>query len=150
MAADDLAPLESWAGELLAQLAPTQRRQLAREMAARLRESQQRRIATQLNPDGSSFEPRKPQLRSKKGRVRRAMFGKLRTSRFLKTDATADSAVVAFTNRVARIARAHQFGLRDRVKPGIEVKYPARELLGFAEADCTMLEQLLLDQIGGE
>lgn len=111
MASDQL---DTWLGGLLAQMAPSARRALARAVAKGLQQRSQRRIAAQLNPDGSAFAPRQPQLRMKGGRIRRTMFAKLRTSRFLKTDSTPEAAVLGFVAQVERIARVHQLGLRDR------------------------------------
>lgn len=69
--------------------------------------------------------------RSKKGRIKRQMFAKLRTTKYLKTAATEDSASVQFDGKVQRIARVHHYGLRDRVRRnGPEARYPARRLLG--------------------
>ncbi|CUA82089.1 phage virion morphogenesis (putative tail completion) protein [Gulbenkiania indica] len=121
---------------LLSNMDAKARRELAREIAKQLRQSQQRRIAAQLNPDGSAFEKRKPQIRERKGKLRRTMFAKLRTTKYLKTEASGTAAVVGFVGEVERIARVHQYGLRDRAqKGGPEVQYPARQLLGFTEAD---------------
>lgn len=134
--AGDIRELDAWAVGLLNSLNPAGRRVLARQIAGELRREQQARISAQTNPDGTPYAPRKPQMRGKAGRVRRKMFSKLRTTRHLKIDATADSAVVTFSSQVQRIARVHHFGLRDRVeRNGPMVKYPARELLGITEED---------------
>lgn len=134
---------------LLASVEPSARRQLARAIATRLRASQAQRIAAQQNPDGTAFEPRRPRLRDNKGRVRRQMFGKLRTTRWLKTEASPGSAVVTFAAGVQHIARVHQYGLRDRVNPGrrLEVQYPARRLLGFTQADISDIEDAVLGHL---
>ena len=79
---------------LLTAMAPGERRKLARDIAADLRSRQQRRVAAQLNPDGSAYEPRKPRLRAKVGRIRRTMFAKLRAAKYLKASSTAEAAVV--------------------------------------------------------
>ncbi|MBU9391886.1 phage virion morphogenesis protein, partial [Burkholderia multivorans] len=134
--ADRLSRVEEWASALLGQLTSAQRARLAKELAEELRRRQSRRIAEARNPDGSRYAPRKPQARRKKGRIRRAMFAKLRTARFLKTTSSADASVLHFTRDVERIALVHQKGLRDRVqRDGPIVQYPARELLGLADAD---------------
>jgi phage virion morphogenesis protein len=144
----DLHELEAWALALIARLTPAARRTLAREIANTLRASQQQRIAAQLNPDGTPYVPRKPQLRKKAGRIRRTMFAKLRTARFLKMDSRSDAAIVGFGVQVARIARVHQQGLRDRVQPiGPYCHYPARQLLGLAKADREAVETLLLEHV---
>jgi phage virion morphogenesis protein len=142
---DRLSRAEDWASGLLGQLTPAQRVALAKGLAGELRRRHSRRIAEARNPDGSRFAPRKPQARRKKGRIRRAMFAKLRTARFLKTAATADSSVLHFTRQVERIARVHQEGLRDRVeRNGPIVQYPARELLGLADADVDRIADVVL------
>ncbi|WP_454711099.1 phage virion morphogenesis protein [Cupriavidus nantongensis] len=141
----DFRTLEAWAGALLSNLEAPARRALARAVAAEMRRRQGARIAEQRNPDGSAFEPRKPQLRLRPGRVRRAMFARLRTTRFLKMEASPDAAVVTFVGRAQRIAAVHQFGLRDRVnRAGLEVTYPQRELLGFDDADVDRITDLVL------
>lgn len=121
---------------LLTALSEVERRKLARDIATDLRQRQQRRIAAQLNPDGSAFEPRKPRLRAQAGRIRRSLFARLRTTRYLRVQGTAAAAVVEIAGRAARIARVHQYGLTDRVAPGgPEYRYPVRQLLGFSDAD---------------
>lgn len=130
---------------LLAQLEPGARRALAKAIAKEIQPRQRKRIADQLNPDGTPFAKRKPQLRQKSGRVRRTMFSKLRTTRYLKTSATSNSAVVGFVGEVERIARVHQFGLRDRVqKGGKEAQYASRELLGFTDDDVSAIHDLVI------
>ncbi|MCA8372550.1 phage virion morphogenesis protein [Burkholderia multivorans] len=144
--ADRLSRVEEWASGLLGQLTSAQRARLAKELAAELRRRQSRRIAEAHNPDGSRYAPRKPQARRKKGRIRRAMFAKLRTARFLKTTSSADALVLHFTRDVERIALVHQKGLRDRVqRDGPIVQYPARELLGLADADVERITDVVLD-----
>ncbi|WP_175977958.1 phage virion morphogenesis protein [Burkholderia sp. BCC1047] len=145
---DRLSRAEEWASGLLGQLTSAQRAVLAKGLAVELRRRHSRRIAEARNPDGSRYEPRKPQARRKKGRIRRAMFAKLRTARFLKTASTADASVLHFTRQVERIARVHQEGLRDRVeRNGPVVQYPARELLGLADADVATIADLILDHL---
>lgn len=143
-----LAAFDARVDGLLAGLAPAARRQLAGEMARQLRTSQSRRIAAQQGPDGDAYAPRKPQprLRDRKGRLRRTMFAKLRTPKWLKTDATAGAAIVEFAAGVQRIAQVHQFGLRDRVsrRGGPEIDYPARALLGLTAAEIAAIEDVVL------
>ncbi|QNH08356.1 phage virion morphogenesis protein [Pseudomonas sp. B11D7D] len=147
---DELRALEDWAGALLAKLDPKQRRQLNQGIARKLRRSQQQRIAAQKNPDGTPFAPRKARqpLRSKQGRVKQKMFTKLRQARYLKLQSDASSIGIGFLARTARLARVHQYGLRDR--PGRnspDVQYSRRKLLGFASADLDMIRDELLDHL---
>ena len=143
----DLAPLDAYCSALLISLQPAARRQLARQIATAMRASQAKRIAAQLNPDGSAFAPRKPQkLRNKKGSIRRTMFAKLRTAKYLKTEASPNAAVISFAGQVQRIAQVHQFGLRDKVnrRRNLEADYPARELLGITRTDVSLVEDLVI------
>ncbi|EDJ1071723.1 phage virion morphogenesis protein [Salmonella enterica] len=142
---DDLLQLHRWADGLLAKLSPASRTQLAREIARSLRQSQSNRIAAQKNPDGSPFATRKPQLRSKKGRIRRQMFRKLRTARYMKRKGDGQGATIAFISSVRHMAAVHQYGLRDRVnRYGLEVDYPQRQLLGFSQQDYLQLQSIIM------
>ena len=142
-------PIEARFGALVSALAPAARAVLAKEIAKQLRQSQMKRIAGQMNPDGSAFEPRKSQLRNNKKDLRAGMFGKLRTAKYLKANGSADGAIISFTSDVERIARVHQLGLRDRVsrKTSLEVIYPERRLLGISAEDETALSLLISDHL---
>ena len=141
----ELAPLETLCNGLLTQVGAAQRRQLARQIATSLRQSQAQRIARQQDPDGNPFAARKPQLRRKKGALRRALFAKLRTAKWLKIEATPDTATVVFADQVQHMAQVHQFGLRDKVNPrGLMADYPARRLLGMTDADAQMVQDAVL------
>ncbi|MDF2073193.1 phage virion morphogenesis protein [Pseudomonas mendocina] len=146
---DNLAALEDWAGALLAKLSPAERRKLTTRIGRDLRRNQQQRIATQRNPDGTPYAPRKAKaLRSKKGRIKRQMFTRLRQAKNLRLQSTADSIGIAFTGRIARIAKIHQRGLRDRPARGqAEVQYAKRELLGFNHAALELIRDGLLDHL---
>ncbi|TWC15712.1 phage virion morphogenesis protein [Pseudomonas sp. SJZ085] len=143
-----LEALEDWAAGLLGQLEPASRNKLARSIGQALRRSQQQRIIAQRNPDGSKYAPRKQRnLRGKEGRVKRTvqMFQKLRTASFLKVQGDGNAISVGFTGRIARIARVHQYGLKDRAERGApDVRYDQRQLLGFTEADLDLIRDGLL------
>ena len=142
---DDLQRVDDWLAALLANLEPAARNRMMRQLAQELRRSQQQNIRLQRNPDGTTFEPRRVTARSKKGRIKRQMFAKLRTTKSLKTAATADSASVQFDGKVQRIARVHHYGLRDRVRRnGPEARYPARRLLGVNDEVETITRDTLL------
>lgn len=134
---------------LLAALSPAGRRRLAGEIAKQLRAAQQQRIKQQKAPDGSPYQARKRQpLRAKSGRIKRAMFQKLRTSRYMKANGGESSAVVEFTGKVQRIARVHQYGLKDRPSVHAQnVQYAERQLIGFNEEDKVLVQNLLLKHI---
>ncbi|MEP8911135.1 phage virion morphogenesis protein [Enterobacter mori] len=141
----DFKPFDDQLAGLLAALSPAGRRRLAGEIAKKLRTAQQQRIKQQKAPDGSPYQARKRQpLRAKTGRIKRAMFQKLRTSRYLKVSGRENSAVVEFTGKVQRIARVHQYGLKDRPNPNAKVmKYAERQLLGLSVNDIELTEDLI-------
>jgi phage virion morphogenesis protein len=142
---DDLQRVDDWLAALLANLEPAVRNRMMRQLAQELRRSQQQNIRLQRNPDGTAFEARRVTARSKKGRIKRQMFAKLRTTKYLKTAATADSVSVQFDGKVQRIARVHHYGLRDRVRRnGPEARYPARRLLGVNDEVETITRDTLL------
>nr|WP_276588787.1 phage virion morphogenesis protein [Enterobacter sichuanensis] len=137
--------VDDWLAALLANLEPAARNRMMRQMAQELRRSQQQNIRLQRNPDGTTFEPRRVTAKSKKGRIKRQMFAKLRTTKYLKTAATADSASVQFDGKVQRIARVHHYGLRDRVRSnGPLVRYDKRRLLGVNNKVNGMISEMLL------
>lgn len=132
---DGLIELQDWAAGLLARLSPAERRRANRLVANAVRRAATARIAAQRNPDGTPYAPRRraKNLRGKRGHLKRKMFARLRTARYLRVHATTDEALIGFTGRVARIARIHQHGGRDRPAPGApEVRYAVRRLLGFS------------------
>ncbi|HEJ0381769.1 phage virion morphogenesis protein [Enterobacter ludwigii] len=145
----DFKPFDDKLAGLLASLSPAGRRKLAGEIAKELRKSQQQRIKQQKAPDGSLYQARKRQpLRAKTGRIKRAMFQKLRASRYMKATGRENSAVVEFTGKVQRIARVHHYGLKDRPNPHAkDVQYPERQLLGFSREDKQLVETLIIKHL---
>lgn len=220
---DDLAEVERIAGALLRSLSAGERRTLMRRMARDLARSQQARIASQQQPDGSAFEPRKEKservmgrgatcflypsggggeprrvimksfswgpdrmmtgydieagairsfdfnkvvkwlpvpseyrntgggkLRRRGGLRRKAMFRRLATARYLRSDADDLGFWVGFSGQASAIAATHQYGLRDR--PSLRAQampYPKRELVGATEADRERLLDSLYSHIAG-
>ncbi|MCJ8215455.1 phage virion morphogenesis protein [Aeromonas veronii] len=148
MATDELSRLTSWADGLLASMEPAARRQLAADMARKLRDSQASRIRTNIQPDGSPMTQRKPQPKLKKGRgrLRRKMFFKISSKTWLKASVSPSQAVVEFVGTARRLATIHHYGLKDRIK-GREISYPTRELLGITTEEVEQLEELLLTHL---
>lgn len=134
---------------LINNLSAPARKEMARNIARKLRASQQDNIKRQQAPDGTPFKPRKTQpVRRKKGRVKREMFAKLRTAKYMKAQADSDEAVIGFTGRVQRMARVHHYGLRDRPsRKGKEVQYEARPLLGINKQDVHDVEQIIITSL---
>jgi len=142
---DNLHEVDAWLDALLEKLEPAERKKMLREVARDVRRIQQANMTAQRAPDGSAWEPRRVSARTKPGRIKRKMFVKLKTAKYLKTKATGDSAEVVFVPAVQRLARVHHYGLRDRVsKRGITVKYAERPLLGVnSELETTVRETML-------
>ena len=148
---NDFTPFEDKLAGLIAALSPDGRRRMTVDIAKKLRQRQQQRIKSQKAPDGSPFAPRKRQpVRAKRGRIKREMFVKLRTNRYLKASGNDSAAVVEFTGKVQRIARVHQFGLIDNPSPKYnKVKYIERELLGFSICDNKFINELIIKFLDG-
>lgn len=146
---NDFKPFGDKLAGLIAALSPAARRRMAADIAKTLRARQQRRIKTQKAPDGTPYAARKRQpVKAKKGRVKREMFAKLHTSRFMKATAGNDAAVVEFTGKVQRMANVHQYGLKD--KPGRNsspVQYDARPLIGFNDEDRQTVEEIIIAKL---
>jgi len=141
----ELKPFDDKLAALIASLSPASRRKMAAEIAKQLRASQQQRIKRQQAPNGTPYASRRQPVRGKKGRVKRAMFAKLRTNRYMKAKGSNDDAAVEFVGRVQRMARVHQDGLKDRpTRYSKEVRYDVRELLGFGEADRQIVEDVVI------
>ncbi|MCO5410814.1 phage virion morphogenesis protein [Ralstonia mojiangensis] len=146
----NLHELDAYLVGLLGKLEAPQRRALARAIAVELRRRQSTRIAAQRNPDGTAYEPRKPQLRHKRGGIRRSMFTRLRMAKYMRIEASPNAAVITFAGKVRRIATVHHFGLRDRVnKNGLTAQYAARGLLGLDDGDVGRVTDLVLSRLYG-
>lgn len=137
----DLELVNDRLNALIGNLSPQSRKEMARTITKKLRASQQQNIKRQQSPDGTPYKPRKEQpIRGKKGRVKREMFAKLRTAKYLKARTTTNEAVVEFAGKVQRVVMVHHYGLRDRAAPnGKILKYESRPLLGLNERDLDMI-----------
>jgi len=145
----DFKPFDDKLAGLIGALSPAGRRKLTAEIAKELRRSQQQRIKQQKAPDGTPYQARKRQpLRAKSGRIKRAMFQKLRTARYMKASGRNNAAVVEFTGKVQRIAQVHQLGLKDRPNPhSRDVQYSERQLLGLNHDDVKMIESFIFETL---
>lgn len=141
----ELHEIDAWLDALLAQLEPSARTKMLREVARDVRRIQQANITAQRAPDGTAWEPRRATARTKPGRIRRKMFAKLKTTKYLKAQASANQAEITFAPAVQKLARVHHYGLRDRVnRRGTMVKYAERPLLGVNnEVQTLVLENLI-------
>ena len=100
---DNLDDLVKYLTPMLNKLSDTEMTKLNKKVGADLRKSQQRRIAAQVGPDGSSFAPRR--LREGK-RIRRKMFTKLRSQRYFRNFSNAEMVSVGFLSNVVFVARS--------------------------------------------
>lgn len=150
---DNIERLAKWLDPLIAGLSEAQLLRLSRTLGQRLRQNTSRRIAQQRNPDGTPFEARKkPGIKAKasqrRGRVKRAMFNKARTLRFLKLRITSKDIGMGFMGRTARIMRVHQEGLTDKLGPqGPNYDFPARELLGWSKEDEALIKETVINYL---
>lgn len=149
--ADGFAELESFLTAELAKLSPARRRRMTRKIGMEIRKANAKRIAENIQPDGSAMQARKPRtLAAGKGAIKRGrMFRKMRLARSFKITPSANGVSVGFEGPVAHTARAHQYGLTDfvgRTEAGktVRAKYPKRVLLGFAPEDLEMIADTVL------
>lgn len=145
---NDFKPFDDKLSALIAALSPTARRKMAADIAKTLRTRQQRRIKTQKAPDGTPYAARKRQpVKAKKGRVKREMFAKLRSNRFIKAISSDEVAIVEFIGKVQRMAKVHQYGLKDRPNSYSQpVVYEERQLIGFNK-DNGFIENVIITEI---
>lgn len=143
---NEFKPFEDKLAGLIASLTPAARRRMTAEIARQLRVSQQQRIKRQQAPDGTPYAARKRQpVKGKKGRIKREMFSKLRTNRYMKAKGTNEAAVVEFTGRVQRMAQVHQEGLKDKPNRYSEdIQYPKRQLLGISLKNKNIIESVVI------
>jgi phage virion morphogenesis protein len=148
--ADDLARLDLWFGQIMEALSPSQRRRAALKLGQALRKSNLKRIAANVEPDGSKMAQKKARYDRRKRLVEPAggkMFQGLRYAKQWRINPLDDGVEIVPANNLAgRTGEINQFGetvtvgrLRDGRR--IRAKYAERILLGFSDAD----EKLSLD-----
>jgi len=141
----ELSEVDAWLSALVENLQPAARKKMLRELAQEVRRNQQANIRLQRDPDGQAFTPRKVTARSKKGRIKRQMFSKLRMAKYLKATSDTSTATVGFISQVQHTARVHHYGLRDRVRRnGPMAQYSARRLLGVNDSVETLTKDTLI------
>ncbi len=156
--ADDLAELEPFLAAYLNRIGPAQRRRVARKVGEALRRENAKRIAANVQPDGSAMEARKPRKRMKdaKGHIKRSakMFPKIKLAKAMKIRATPDEVSIGFAGRTSQTAATHHFGLegfvgRDASGRAIKTRYPQRRLLGFGAEDVELITRAAMDVLEG-
>ena len=142
----ELHEVEEWLGALLSQLEPPMRTKMLREVARDVRRIQQNNITLQRSPDGTAWGPRRVTARTKPGRIRRKMFAKLKTAKYLKAQANANVAEVAFVPAIQRLARVHHFGLREKLPGnGRVIKYASRQLIGLDKRVIDLISSRIIE-----
>lgn len=156
MGDDDLSRLDEWMGQVLHGLTPAERKRTGQKLGRDLRKSNLKRVADNVQPDGTPMEPKKARY-DRRGRLREKAGGKmfqgLRYAKHWRIDATEDGVTVtAQSPLVDRNASVSQFGetqiigrLRDRTP--IRYRYPVRRLLGFSPEDEDLAMQVASDMI---
>lgn len=152
---NEFAQLDSWLARYAATLTPPARKKLMMAMMRELRRANAQRIASNVDPDGEKFAPRKPRAaRKKRAPGGKTMFRKLRLARNMKIKASADEGEIGFGNRrVEATAAEHHYGLEGRVGKSrdgrtIMTRYAERRLLGFGRDDLRRAMDAAIDHIG--
>lgn len=70
------------------------------------------------------------------------MFQKLKMVKYLKMLNDNDSISIGFTERIARIAKVHQYGLNER-----RYQYERRTILGLSDSDLYLIRTELLKRL---
>lgn len=146
--AEDLQQFEEWFGRILQGLDPAARKRAAMKLGQRLRASNLKRIAANVEPDGTPMIPRKPRL-DRRGRLRARAGGKmfkgLRRARNWKIDADETGVEVRpASGAVDRVASVSHFGEISTVgylRGGtpIRARYAMRRLLGLPPEDQALI-----------
>ncbi|KMS58576.1 phage virion morphogenesis protein [Sphingobium cupriresistens] len=87
-------------------------------------------------------------LRRRGGLRRKAMFRRLASARYLRSQATDQDFWVGFSGKAAAVANVHHYGLRD--KPSLRstaVPYPERQLIGATAIDREAMLDLLYNHM---
>lgn len=139
---DLAAALPEWATAIASQLDSKERKKVNRAIAVELRAANRERIRAQTDPDGSRFVSPLKFSNS-------PMFRELTKARHFKFKATDRHAQIGFKGSAAKIARIHHEGQRSTVRPDSSKKfpYPARELIGIANADRRIIIRILRESL---
>ncbi|MDF1687319.1 MAG: phage virion morphogenesis protein [Parvibaculaceae bacterium] len=144
-----LKQLTTLAQGYLQTLASPQRTALLREIGKKLQRSQKARISAQTDPDGRPWPKRRVQKGS--GRVRTKMFRRLRTAKHMKLKTDDSSISLGFSGNTGKIARAHHYGLRERMQvtggKTISIKNPTRRLIGLSTQDLADIDAHVMDHM---
>lgn len=143
MRGDDLHRLEDWLGDYMQSLGAGEMRKLSGRIMRDIRRENVKRIAANVEPDGSKMAARKPR-KNRRGQTianKAKMFRNLRLSRNLKFRASAEGGELYFARgSMGKVAAEHHFGEDAYIgKAGdgrtIRARMTQRRLLGFSDKD---------------
>lgn len=153
--ADDFRRLAPWLQQVAARFDDRSRLKMGRKIAQALRKLNAKRIAANVQPDGTAMEPRRQQTESvvrKKVRESGKMFKRMKLAKNMPIRVHADQIEISFNSKMAQTAAVHHYGLRDRVarfRGAPSVRYPRRELLGFGPEDEAEIIDIIMAEIEG-
>ncbi len=141
---DGFDGLEDWLKQISAGLSDSEKRQLTRRLATKLKQQMRKRIRDQRDPSGAKFTPRR---RTQRGSIKRgAMFQRL--PRMIRTAYSSSHAEVGFSGRTAKVMEVHQYGLVTRPsKNSKPTRYEVRQTLGLSDDDADIIKQTIQDFI---
>lgn len=132
--------------DLIKRASPSNRRKIAKDISMKVRAHRSDMIKKNIDPDGNSFESRKPQKRkdAKKGR----MFKKLGARRSMTAKYSPAQAMVAFRGQNIGIAKIHQEGGMGIVNElGLKVRYPERKLMGIGKTERDIVREVIITSL---
>lgn len=142
----EINQLENSLVALLNSIGGRERFKLLKKIGNELKKQNRQRIAKNIAPDGSAFEPRK-----KQNSIRQTakMFKKMRQARHLKSAVNSGKVQIGFSGRDSIIAKIHQYGQIGKVNPNLGYAYPKRELLGISDQDQQIVNDMIINHFRG-
>lgn len=150
--ADDFRRLDPWIQQIAARFDERSRLKMGRKMAQALRKLNAKRIAANVQPDGTAMAPRKKPANVVRDKVRKSgkMFQRMKLAKNMPISVHPDQIEITFDSKLAQTAAVHHYGLRDRIgrfRGAPSIRYPRRELLGFAPEDINSVTRIILDTV---
>lgn len=150
--ADDFRRLAPWVQQVASRFDSRTRMKMGRKIAQTLRKINAKRIAANVQPDGTAMEPRKQResVVRKKARESGKMFKRMKLAKNMPIRVHPDQIEISFDSKMAKTAAVHHYGLRDRVarfRGAPSIRYPRRELLGFGPEDEAAIIDIIMEAI---
>jgi phage virion morphogenesis protein len=152
--ADDFRRLDPWIQQIAARFDERSRLKMGRQMAQALRKLNAKRIAANVQPDGTAMEPRKQRANVVRDKVRKSgkMFQRMKLAKNMPISVHPDQIEITFDSKLAQTAAVHHYGLRDRIgrfRGAPSIRYPRRELLGIGPDDEAEIIDIIMASIEG-